>query len=101
MSPNSVPLRPPITRDAAGTLLGQTMGLVAATAGLFAVGAYLGRNLAYQWGWLLFIAAFGCLIAMNVAVQRSEGLRGRLHGRARHGAARHELTQVGSPCQKR
>ena len=70
----SIPLRPPITRDAAGTLLGQTMGLVAVTAGLFAVGAYLGRNLAYQWGWLLFIAAFACLIGVNVAAQRSEGL---------------------------
>ena len=46
MSANSVPLRPPMNRDAAGTLLGQTMGLVAVTAGLFAVGAYLGRNLA-------------------------------------------------------
>jgi hypothetical protein len=55
----SIPLRPPMTRDAAGTLLGQTMGLVAVTAGLFAVGAYLGRNLAYHWGWLLFIAGFG------------------------------------------
>jgi hypothetical protein len=49
MSSNSIPLRPPMTRNA-GTLLGQTMGLVAVTAGLFAVGAYLGRNLAYQWG---------------------------------------------------
>jgi hypothetical protein len=74
MTSDSVPLRPPMTRDAAGTLLGQTMGLVAVTAGLFAVGAYLGRNLAYQWGWLGLIAAFGCLIAMNFAAQRSEGL---------------------------
>jgi FtsH-binding integral membrane protein len=74
MSSNSVPLRPPMTRDAVGTLLGQTMGLVAVTAGLFAVGAYLGRNLAYQWGWLLFIAAFVCLIGMNFAAQRSQGL---------------------------
>jgi hypothetical protein len=49
MSTNAVPLGPPMTRDAAGTLLGQTMGLVAVTAGLFAVGAYLGRNLAYHW----------------------------------------------------
>jgi FtsH-binding integral membrane protein len=74
MSSNAVPLGPPMTRNETGTLLGQTMGLVAVTAGLFAVGAYLGRNLAYGWGWLLFIAAFGCLIAMNVAAQRSEGL---------------------------
>jgi FtsH-binding integral membrane protein len=74
MSSESVPLRAPMTRNAAGTLLGQTMGLVAVTAGLFAVGAYLGRDLGYQWGWLLFLAAFGCLIAMNFAVQRSDGL---------------------------
>ena len=31
----SIFLRPPMTGDAAGTLLGQTMGLVAVTAGLF------------------------------------------------------------------
>ena len=74
MSSNAVPLGPPMARDAAGTLLGQTMGLVAVTAGLFAVGAYLGRNLASPWGWLWFIAAFGCLIAMNLAAQRSQGL---------------------------
>jgi modulator of FtsH protease len=63
-----------MTRDAAGTLLGQTMGLVAVTAGLFAAGAYLGRNLSFGWGWLGFIAAVGCLIAMNLAAQRSQGL---------------------------
>jgi FtsH-binding integral membrane protein len=49
------------------------MGLVAVTAGLFALGAYLGRDLSYGWGWVLFIAAFGCLIGLNVAAQRSEG----------------------------
>jgi uncharacterized protein len=74
MSSESVPLRPPMTRDATGTLLGQTMGLVAVTAGLFAVGAYLGRDLSFGWGWLLFIAAFGCLIAMNFAARRSQEL---------------------------
>jgi len=74
MSSSAVPVGPPITRDKAGTLLGQTMGLVAVTAGLFAVGAYLGRNLSSPWGWLGFIAAFGCLIAMNLAAQRSQEL---------------------------
>jgi FtsH-binding integral membrane protein len=63
-----------MARDAAGTLLGQTMGLVAVTTGLFAVGAYLGRDLSFGWGWLGFIAAFGCLLAMNLAVQRSQEL---------------------------
>jgi modulator of FtsH protease len=48
------------------------MGLVAATAGLFALGAYLGRNIAHQWGWLFFIAALILLVGVNVAVQRSE-----------------------------
>jgi FtsH-binding integral membrane protein len=64
--------QPSLTRDETGTLLGQTMGLVAVTAGLFALGAYLGRDLAYGWGLVLFIASFGCLIGLNVAAQRSE-----------------------------
>jgi FtsH-binding integral membrane protein len=74
MSSDSVPLRPPMTRAAAGSLLGQTMGLVAVTTGLFAVGAYLGRNLAAPWGWLGFLAAFACLIAMHAAAHRSQEL---------------------------
>ena len=36
------------------------MGLVAVTAGLFALGAYLGRNMSPA-GWLGFIGAFVCL----------------------------------------
>ena len=38
-------IQPPLTRDESGTLLGQTMGLVALTTGLFALGAYLGRDI--------------------------------------------------------
>ena len=74
MEANTSVLQPPLTRDESGTLLGQTMGLVAVTAGLFALGAYLGRDLSYGWGWIFFIAAFGVLIGMNFAAQRSEGL---------------------------
>ena len=55
------------------TLFGQTMGLVALTAGLFAAGAYLGRSLSYGPGFVFFIAAFGCLIAMRFAARRSAG----------------------------
>ena len=62
------------TRDEARTLFAQTMGLVAVTAGLFALGAYLGRNMSYQAGWLWFIAAFACLIGINFAVRASEQL---------------------------
>jgi modulator of FtsH protease len=61
-------------RDQSRALLGQTMGLVAVTTALFALGAYLGRDLSYGWGWVAFIAAFGCLIALNFAVRRSEQL---------------------------
>jgi uncharacterized protein len=73
MEAGAAVVQPPLTRDQEGTLVGQTMGLVAVTAALFALGAYLGRDIAYQWGWLFFIAAFGCLLAMNFAAQRSEG----------------------------
>jgi modulator of FtsH protease len=74
METNSTALPQQLTRDESGSLLGQTMGLVAVTTGLFALGAYLGRDMSYGWGWLFFIAAFGVLLGMNVAVQRSEGL---------------------------
>jgi FtsH-binding integral membrane protein len=58
-------------RDVTHTVFAQTMGYVAATAGLFALGAYLGRNLAGGVGIVAFIAAFGCLIGMRFAARRS------------------------------
>jgi modulator of FtsH protease len=62
------------TRDQTRALFGQTMGLVAITAALFALGAYLGRNMSYHWGWVWFIGSFACLIGMNVAIRQSEQL---------------------------
>jgi FtsH-binding integral membrane protein len=62
------------TADRTRTLFGQTMGYVAVTAGVFALGTYLGRNLAQGWAIVWFIAAFACLIAMQFAVRRSGGL---------------------------
>jgi modulator of FtsH protease len=53
------------------TLFGQTMGLVAVTTGLFALGAYLARNLPGGWGVIFWLASLGCLLAMNVAVRQS------------------------------
>jgi FtsH-binding integral membrane protein len=47
------------------------MGYVAATAGLFALGAWLGRNLTGGVGIVAFIAAFACLIGMRFAARRS------------------------------
>jgi FtsH-binding integral membrane protein len=62
---------PALTRDQTRTLFSQTMGYVALTAALFAAGAYLGRNMSYGLGFVWFIAAFICLIAMNFTVRRS------------------------------
>jgi modulator of FtsH protease len=64
----------PLTRDQTGTLLGQTMGLVAVTAGFFALGAYIGRDITGGWVWVFYIASFAALLGMNVAAQRSEQL---------------------------
>ena len=61
----------PAARDQAHTLFAQTMGYVALTAALFALGAWLGRNLAGGVGIVAFIAAFAVLIGMRFAVRRS------------------------------
>jgi FtsH-binding integral membrane protein len=49
------------------------MGLVAVTAALFTLGAYLARNLSGRWSLVFWIAWLACLLAMNV-VRRSEQL---------------------------
>jgi FtsH-binding integral membrane protein len=67
-------LQPTVARDQARALFGQTMGLVAVTAGLFALGAYLGRDLSYGWGFGAYIASFGLLLGLNFAASRSEQL---------------------------
>src|SRR5580693_1107086 len=58
-------------RNQAHVLFSQTMGYVAITAALFALGAWLGRNLTGAVGIIAFIAAFGCLIGMRFAVRSS------------------------------
>ena len=74
MSSVDTALQPAVARDQARVLFGQTMGLVAVTAGLFALGAYLGRDLSYGWGLVAYIASFGLLIGINFAVSRSQQL---------------------------
>ena len=59
------------TGDRTRTLFGQTMFYVAVTAGIFALGSYVGRNLTSGWAVVSFIAAFVCLIAMRFTVRRS------------------------------
>jgi FtsH-binding integral membrane protein len=60
--------------DQTRTLFGQTMWYVAATAGMFALGAYAGRHLSPGWAIVSYIGAFACLISMNFTVRRSAGL---------------------------
>jgi uncharacterized protein len=57
--------------DRTRTLFGQTMGLVAITAGFFALGAYAGRNLTHGAAIVAYIAAFVCLLIMRFVVRRS------------------------------
>jgi uncharacterized protein len=63
---------PSQSRDQVHTLFAHTMGLVAITSGLFALGAYLGRNMSYQSSWLWYIAGFALLFGMQFAIRRSE-----------------------------
>ena len=58
-------------RISANTLFARTMTYVAATAGLFALGAYLGRDLSAPAGLIAFVAAFVCLFAMRATARRS------------------------------
>jgi FtsH-binding integral membrane protein len=59
------------TQDRTRTLFGQVMLLVAMTAGFFALGAYLGRNLSHTAAFIAYIAGFACLLFMNFAARRS------------------------------
>jgi FtsH-binding integral membrane protein len=56
------------------TLFGQVMWAVSATAGLFALGAYLGRDLGNGMAFVFYILAFVCLIGMRFAIRSSAGL---------------------------
>ena len=58
-------------RDQVHTLFAQTMGYVAATTALFALGAWLGRDLTGAVGIIAFIATFACLIGMRFAARTS------------------------------
>jgi FtsH-binding integral membrane protein len=58
------------TRDRTATLFGQTMFLVAMTAGFFAAGAYAGRHLGEGAVIVAWIAAFVVLMIMRFAALR-------------------------------
>ena len=100
MSSIDTALQPAAARDQARALFGQTMGLVAVTTGLFALGAYLGRDLSYGWGFVWYIASFVVLLALNYAASRSEQLAiGLLFGFGAAGyATRRDLSGLARVC---
>jgi modulator of FtsH protease len=59
-----------VGRDQVRTVFGQVMGLVAATVGFTALGAYIGRHLSGGAGILFFIAAFACIFGLQFATAR-------------------------------
>jgi modulator of FtsH protease len=63
-----------MSRSQTHALFAQTMGLVAVTTALFALGAYLGRDLTGGVGIFFFIVAFAALIGMRFAATRSREL---------------------------
>ena len=63
-----------VSRDHSRAIFGQTMGLVALTCAVAALGAYLGRDISRGWGIVAFIGAIACIIGLNAAIQRSEQL---------------------------
>ncbi|KUL22668.1 Bax inhibitor-1/YccA family protein [Actinoplanes awajinensis] len=68
---NTYPYQPARVATEGHTLFARTMGYVSATTGLFALGAYLGRNLPGGVAFLAYLAAFAALIAMQFTVRRS------------------------------
>jgi FtsH-binding integral membrane protein len=61
----------PTARGQTHALFAQTMGYVAVTAALFALGAWAGHDLTGGAGIIAFIAAFACLFGMRFAARRS------------------------------
>ena len=96
------------TRDRTATLFGQTMGLVAMTAGFFALGAYAGRNLSEGAVIVAWIAAFVALLIMNFVARRSSAaavvllvIFGVLMGVASAPTSRYSGTGRSSTCSSR
>lgn len=57
--------------DARRAVFAQTMGLVAATVGVFALGTWAGKDLSFGWAIAFYIAGFACLIGLMFSRNRS------------------------------
>lgn len=54
-------------------LFSRALGLIAATAGCFALGAYAGPHLATGIAIIAYLGVFGCLLSLPLAARRSAG----------------------------
>ena len=72
--PYPYPASPVMTRDQSHTLFAQTMGFVAGTAALFALGAYLGRDFGGGAAILFYLLSIAALFGMQFASRRSREL---------------------------
>jgi modulator of FtsH protease len=59
-----------LTRDQTRGVFGQVMGLVAVTFAVLALGAFITRDSSSQSGFILFIAAIGCMFGIQWANRR-------------------------------
>jgi FtsH-binding integral membrane protein len=62
-----------VSADQRRVVFARTMGLVAATVGVCALGAWAGQDLSFGWSIGFWIAGFACLIGLNFA-RRSHSL---------------------------
>jgi uncharacterized protein len=60
-----------LSADARKEVFARTMGLVAATVGVFALGTWAGHDLPFGWAIAFYIAGFGCLIGLMFSRNRS------------------------------
>jgi FtsH-binding integral membrane protein len=60
----------PLTRDQTRGVFGQVMGLVAVTFGCLALGAFITRDSSDQSGFVLLLAALGCMFGIQWANRR-------------------------------
>jgi modulator of FtsH protease len=64
-----------ITRDEAREVFGRTMGLVAMTVGVCALGAWAGKEMSFGWSIAFWIAGFAALIGLNFARKKSHTMQ--------------------------
>ena len=71
LEPTARPQQEVVSVDQRRAVFARTMGLVAGTVGVFALGAWAGQDLSFGWAIAFYIAGFGCLIGLSFSRNRS------------------------------